>query len=78
MLEEPVVVDARGLLCPLPVIRTAQRIREIPPGSILVLLADDAGILQDLPAWCRSNGQELVRIEREGTTYRAEVRRRAP
>lgn len=75
VVEEAPVVDARGLLCPLPIIRTAHRIKDVSPGATLILLSDDAGILEDLPAWCRSNGHELVRIEREGRVYRAEVRR---
>ena len=45
-----IVVDARGLRCPLPVIRLAARARDLPPGSTLVLLADDPAVRSDVPA----------------------------
>lgn len=75
-MEEVPVLDTLGLLCPLPIIRTAGRIKEIPLGGVLVVLSDDAGILEDLPAWCRSNGQEFVGVERVADAYKATVRRR--
>ncbi len=56
-------VDARGLLCPLPVIRTQDAIKRLAPGTVLEVLATDAGTLQDIPAWCRVHGHDLLRIE---------------
>ena len=56
-------LDARGLLCPLPVIRTQDRIRRLPAGSTLEVVATDAGTLEDIPAWCRVHGHELVSKE---------------
>ena len=68
-------LDTAGLFCPLPIVKTAARIKEIPTGDILVVLSDDPGILQDMPAWCKSNGQELLGIEEAGGLYRATIRR---
>ena len=67
-------LDTRGLLCPLPVIRTQDKIRTLPPGSILEVIATDAGTLQDIPAWCRVHDIELIEAEtvekqREGQTW---------
>jgi TusA-related sulfurtransferase len=58
---EPVtVVDARGLRCPLPVIRLAQAARGLPAGSVLELWATDPAARADVPAWCRMRGHELL------------------
>jgi len=68
-------LDARGQLCPMPIIRASQEIRKIPVGSLLVVLSDDAGIRQDLPAWCRSHGHQMVSLEGTDQGIRAAVRR---
>ena len=47
----------------MPIIRLAERIRELEPGDTLAVLSDDAGILEDLPAWCKSHGHTLVELE---------------
>jgi len=54
------VVDTRGLLCPVPVIELARRIRDVPVGGLLRILSDDAAAASDLPAWCALRGQEFV------------------
>ena len=54
------VVDTRGLLCPVPVIELARRIREVPVGGLVRILSDDAAAASDLPAWCVLRGQEFV------------------
>jgi tRNA 2-thiouridine synthesizing protein A len=56
-------LDARGLLCPLPVIRTQEKVREMPEGAMLEVEATDAGTLQDIPSWCRVHGHELLASE---------------
>ena len=56
-------LDARGLLCPLPVIRTQDRVRDLPVGALLEVVATDPGTLQDIPAWCRVHGHELIGSE---------------
>ena len=58
--REVTVVDARGLRCPLPVIRLARAARDLPPGSVLVLWATDPAARADVPAWCRMRGHELL------------------
>ena len=55
-------LDARGLLCPLPVIRTQDRVKNLPPGTIVEVVATDAGTLHDIPAWCRVHGHEVLSI----------------
>ena len=67
-------LDARGLLCPLPVIRTQDRITDLRPGTLLDVFATDPGTLQDIPAWCRVHGHEVVETEREGREIRIRVK----
>lgn len=53
-------LDARGLLCPMPVIKTQNAINELAPGDHLRVLATDPGVLHDIPAWCRVNGHKIL------------------
>lgn len=59
------VVDARGLRCPLPVIRLAAVARTCPPGTVLTLLADDPAVRTDVPAWARMRGHAVLAVEDE-------------
>ena len=67
-------LDARGLLCPLPVIRTQDRISALRPGTLLDVIATDPGTLEDIPAWCRVHGHEVVETERDGRELRIRVK----
>ena len=70
-----VVIDALGLLCPLPILRCRQALALLPPGALVALLADDEEITRDLPAFCEGSGHELVSLLRDGDTWRGIVRR---
>lgn len=65
----PVVVDARGLLCPMPVIRVQDRIGDLAPGTRVEALSSDPGALNDIPAWCRINGHRVLEIRRDADDY---------
>ena len=67
-------IDARGLLCPLPVIRLQDRAKAMREGGELTLLATDPGVLQDVPAWCRVHGHEIVRSTTRGRELEVVVR----
>lgn len=56
------VVDARNLLCPLPVIRTQDAAETLQPGDSIRVLCTDPGVLHDIPAWCRVHGHEVYEI----------------
>ncbi|RYV50304.1 sulfurtransferase TusA family protein [Pengzhenrongella frigida] len=60
---EPVVVDARHLRCPLPVIELAKAARDAPGGTVLTVLTTDPAARHDVPAWARLRGHALVSIE---------------
>jgi TusA-related sulfurtransferase len=65
-----VTLDCRGLLCPLPVIRVQDRISELAPKTRVEAVCTDPGALQDIPAWCRINGHEVVERRSEGGEHR--------
>ena len=74
-LELAITVDALGTFCPEPVIRTQDRIGGIKGGEVLLLLADDAGVEIDIPAWCMSTGNEYLGLLEEEREYRVFVRK---
>lgn len=68
-------VDARGLSCPMPIVRTAQIIRSVPPGSVIEVLATDPGSQKDFTAWARSTGNALLEERVENGVYHFVIRR---
>jgi tRNA 2-thiouridine synthesizing protein A len=68
-------LDCIGLYCPMPIYNTAKKLKELKPGQVLEVLADDEGIKEDMPAWCRTTGNELLGIEEENGEYKAYVRK---
>jgi tRNA 2-thiouridine synthesizing protein A len=68
-------LDCFGLLCPMPVIQAAKKIKELRVGEVLEILATDEGITADMPAWCRMSGQEYLGQEKDGDTYRVFIRK---
>ena len=58
----PIELDARGLRCPLPVIRLAEAARNAPAGTVINVLASDPAARHDIPAWCRMRGHELCEM----------------
>lgn len=76
MIEADASVDARGTLCPVPIIRAAQRMRTLAAGAVLEVLATDVAVLDDLPAWCRMTGHEFLGFENQTPVYRGYARKR--
>lgn len=60
---EPVLVDARGERCPMPVIRLARVARDLPAGARVTVLATDPAARLDVPAWARMRGHTLLGVE---------------
>lgn len=67
-------VDARRLLCPLPVIRTQDAVAALQPGDSLRVLCTDPGVLHDIPAWCRVHGHEVSDIDEQDDTITITIR----
>ena len=60
MTEPDLTLDCRGLRCPLPVIRLANGIGDVPVGGVVAVEADDPATRADVPAWCRMRGQQYA------------------
>ena len=69
-------VDARGLSCPMPIVKTAQAMKPLPSGAVVELLATDPGSIKDVAAWCRATGNELIEQTSDGVVYRFVIRRK--
>ena len=58
-------LDTLGMFCPMPIIMTSKRFKQLEVGKVLEVLSDDEGIKQDMPAWCETTGQEFLGLEEE-------------
>jgi tRNA 2-thiouridine synthesizing protein A len=70
------VVDAKGLSCPMPIVRTAQAVKGLASGQLLEVLATDPGSTKDFVAWAKATGNELVEQGAEGGVYRFVLRKK--
>ncbi len=73
------VLDAKGLMCPMPIMKTSQAVRELPVDGVLEILATDPASKPDMEAWCKMTGNELLSASEEPGTpkvYRFTVRKK--
>ena len=66
-------LNARRLLCPMPVIRTQDKIAGLAAGDVLEVVCTDPGALNDIPAWCRINGHKVLSTRREDNEVIIEI-----
>lgn len=69
------VLDLKGLLCPIPVVKMAKAVKEVEVGQLIEAYATDPGVMADIPAWCRTTGNELVTLEKIDKQFHFLVRR---
>ena len=78
MLHADVKLDTLGYFCPMPIIMTLKKLKELTLGQVLEVVSDDEGIKKDMPAWCDTTGHQMVGLEEEqtksGTIYKAFVK----
>ena len=72
-MDEPTIIDVRGLKCPLPVLKAAHRMRPHASGARFVLLATDPMAAIDVPHFCNEHGHRLLAESREGGELRFEI-----
>jgi TusA-related sulfurtransferase len=70
------VVDAKGLSCPMPIVKTAQAIKGLASGQLLEVLATDPGSTKDFTAWAKSTGNELVEQTVDAGVFRFVLRKK--
>jgi tRNA 2-thiouridine synthesizing protein A len=68
-------VDAKGLACPMPIVKTAQHVKTVPVGALVEVLSTDPGSVKDFAAWTRSTGNTLVEQTQDGKIFRFVIKR---
>lgn len=68
-------LDARGLVCPEPVMLLHRAVREIAAGELIEMIATDPSTERDVPKFCLFLGHELVLKDRDGEEYRYYIRK---
>jgi len=68
-------LDCIGLYCPMPIVKTAEKIKQLKQGEVLEVVADDKGITQDMSAWCEATGHEFLGVEEEGGEIKVYVKK---
>lgn len=74
-MKSDATLDCFGLLCPMPIIKTAKKIKEMKIGQVLEIAATDEGIKTDMPAWCKATGQEYLGLEEKNNEYYVYVKK---
>jgi tRNA 2-thiouridine synthesizing protein A len=77
MMEPDIEVDARGLWCPLPVLRLAKAFAGKPAGAVARLSATDPAVVEDVAVFCREGGHDLVESRRDAAVFFFRVRKGA-
>ena len=74
-LTSVMMLDLKGLLCPMPIIKMAKAVKDVQVGETIEAFATDPGVMADIPAWCRTTGNELVTLEKLDKQFHFIVRR---
>lgn len=69
-------LDCVGLYCPMPIVKTAAKIKDLKVGEVLEVVADDKAIKLDMPAWCQTTGHECLGMEEKGGEIHVFVRKK--
>lgn len=69
------ILDAKGLMCPMPIVQLAKKIKTMKVGDELELISDDVGSKEDVPAWCKRTGNELVEQKEAGGVYTYRIKK---
>ena len=77
MTEPDIEVDARGLLCPLPVLRLAKAFAAKPVGAVALLSSTDPAVVEDVSVFCREGGHDLIESRRDADVFSFRVRKGA-
>ncbi len=71
------ILDCYGLMCPMPIFKTANKIKEVGIGKVLEVIATDEGIKKDIVSWCNTTGNDLMGIEEAEGEIHVFIKRRS-
>lgn len=69
-MEATKMLDAKGLSCPMPIVRTKKAMDELQTGDVLEVHATDKGSVKDIAAWVNGSGHELLKSEEENGVFK--------
>ena len=69
------VIDAKGLSCPMPIVKAREAVKELQPGEVLEVLATDRGSLADIQAWAKSSGHQYIGTDEDGDVLKHYLRK---
>jgi len=73
-MEATRTLDARGLVCPVPIMKISKEVKTMGHGEVLKVIASDSAFELDLRAWSKQTGNEILSLEKEGETVTAVIR----
>lgn len=73
VMDEPMIIDVRGLKCPLPVLKTAKRMSSLAAGARVIVLTTDPMAAIDIPHFCRETGHRLIDTSRQDHVLKFEI-----
>jgi tRNA 2-thiouridine synthesizing protein A len=74
-MTEPLILDTKGLKCPLPVLKARKAMRDVPAGGVLRVLATDPGAVKDFEHFCKTTGHQLLDYRDEAGVLTFEIRK---
>jgi tRNA 2-thiouridine synthesizing protein A len=75
MSADPVILDASGLKCPLPVLKARKAMRDVPAGGVLRVIATDPGAPKDFEHFCKTTGHQLLAQREEAGVLTFDIRK---
>ncbi len=75
LIKADVELDARGLNCPMPILKAKKAIRDLQPGQVMHVVATDSGSANDFPLFCKQSGNELMESSHEDGEFHFYIRK---
>jgi len=72
-MSEKIIIDAKGMKCPRPIVELAKAKRQHPSGTLLHIVADDLAFESDVKAWCETTGNQLDSLQRDGDVVSVDI-----
>lgn len=69
------ILDCKGLMCPMPIVQLAKKMKTMKVGDEVDLISDDVGSKEDVPAWCQRTGNQLVEKKEAGAVYTYRIKK---